>query len=515
MIAPNSVHFRTLPHRSGMLALVSRLAKNGPTGCWLTPLATRPPKMPNSTAKTSNIPVTSISARNRGTTRFFTGSTPRTCKASSSSRILRAPRSAVIAVPATPATTIAVTNGANSRIDASTKKPPRRSLAPNRGRKFEACRPSAAYPNAIVETISGNQHRRSANRNCWTNSPPYGYGGLRAETIVLPVRIIMSPTSSSRPFPGANARSATPLTTSLLSPTCPTKVARLLTARCCLKREPARLLAQTGQQHDVHAFAALEVAGPHDALLLEAERFRERPRGGVVGRRRDLDPFQIQARERPFHEQGHRRLPGALAAGGGYEPVADLATAVAEVDRMQHHVAEERLAAVVGDGEAEELAAGPQPRLPRDEATHPDLRRVLVGADQDAEPGVLAERLGERSGVAGAQAAQVDAVAAEAFGDGDARHAAEPTRRRRQIDAPPRRFWPGDTFALSCAVSASSRCSLPWAVAAARARTPTSRPAISRSRSSTRRSRACSTSRRPCCCGCACATPIPASCRWP
>jgi hypothetical protein len=41
----------------------------------------------------------SMSARKRGTTRFLTGSTPRTCSASSSSRILRAPRSAVIAVP--------------------------------------------------------------------------------------------------------------------------------------------------------------------------------------------------------------------------------------------------------------------------------------------------------------------------------------------------------------------------------------------------------------------------------
>src|SRR3954467_15213027 len=108
----------------------------------------------------------------------------------------------------------------------------------------------------MVETISGNQHRRRANRNCWTNSPPYGYGGLRADTIVLPVRIIMSPTSSSRPLAGRKARSATPLTTCLLSPTSPTKVARLLTARCCLKREPLPLLAQTGQQDDVDAPAA-------------------------------------------------------------------------------------------------------------------------------------------------------------------------------------------------------------------------------------------------------------------
>src|SRR6059036_2747087 len=89
----------------------------------------------------SNRPVTSMSARKRGTTRFLTGSTPSTCSASSSSRILRAPRSAVIAVPATPASKIASTNGANSRIDASTKNPPRRSIAPNRTRKLPACSP--------------------------------------------------------------------------------------------------------------------------------------------------------------------------------------------------------------------------------------------------------------------------------------------------------------------------------------------------------------------------------------
>src|ERR1043165_7853998 len=59
----------------------------------------------------------------------------------------------------------------------------------------------------------GSQQRRSANRNRPTNSLPYGYGGRRAETRVLPVRIIMSPTSSSRLLAGANARSATLLTT--------------------------------------------------------------------------------------------------------------------------------------------------------------------------------------------------------------------------------------------------------------------------------------------------------------
>jgi hypothetical protein len=48
-----------------------------------------------------------------------------------------------MAVPATPAMMIAVTNGANSRIEASTKNPPRRSSAPKSTRKFAACRPGA------------------------------------------------------------------------------------------------------------------------------------------------------------------------------------------------------------------------------------------------------------------------------------------------------------------------------------------------------------------------------------
>src|SRR5215212_7860582 len=165
-----------------------------------------------------NSPVTTINARKRGTTRFLIGSTPSTCSASSSSRILRAPRSAVIAVPPTPARMIAVTNGANSRIDESTKKPPSRSTAPNSTRKLPAWRPGAPYPKAIVEIVSGSQQRRSMNRNCCTNSVPYGYGGRSAETSVLPVRIIMSPTCSSRLFVGRKTRSAAALTTKQTPP---------------------------------------------------------------------------------------------------------------------------------------------------------------------------------------------------------------------------------------------------------------------------------------------------------
>src|SRR4029078_11054021 len=51
------------------------------------------------------------------------------------------------------------------------------------------------------------------NRNCCTNSVPYGYGGRKADTRVLPVRIIMSPTCSSRFLVGKKTRSAALRTT--------------------------------------------------------------------------------------------------------------------------------------------------------------------------------------------------------------------------------------------------------------------------------------------------------------
>src|SRR3954453_9442065 len=107
----------------------------------------------------SSRPVISISARKRGTTRFLIGSTPSTCRASSSSRILRAPRSAVIAVPATPATTTAVTKGANSRIEASTKKPPRRAGA-REGRDLA----DRGERKKAAEPVEGTEQRKEVGR---------------------------------------------------------------------------------------------------------------------------------------------------------------------------------------------------------------------------------------------------------------------------------------------------------------------------------------------------------------
>ena len=102
---------------------------------------------------------------------------------------------------------------------ASTKNPPRRSSAPKIVEEVRRLQTRRGVVRAqTVETSSGNQHSRSANRNCETNSPPYGYGGRSADQIVLPVRIIMSPISSSRFLVGRNARSAALRTTALPAP---------------------------------------------------------------------------------------------------------------------------------------------------------------------------------------------------------------------------------------------------------------------------------------------------------
>ena len=80
----------------------------------------------------------------------------------------------MIAVPATPATTTAVTNGANSRTEARMKKPPRRSSAPNRREEVGRLQARGAEAEGDVEIIIGNQQSWSAKRNWPMNSPPYG-----------------------------------------------------------------------------------------------------------------------------------------------------------------------------------------------------------------------------------------------------------------------------------------------------------------------------------------------------
>ena len=166
-------------------------------------------------------------------------------------------------------------------------------------------------------------------------------------------------------------------------------------------------------------------------------------------------------------ETAGRRCRGR---GRGYEPVADLAALWRQATRVQHHVAEERPLGGVGHREAEELAARAQARLARDEATHPVLRRVLVGADLHAERGSSrnAQRTGPRRGRAG-----------------------DAERRRRVRGprgsggwAPAASLTAGGTFARDAPRSPPRRRARRRLRRRRSARTPTSRPASSTSRSS-------------------------------
>jgi hypothetical protein len=79
-------------------------------------------------------------------------------------------------------------------------------MAPKRLRKLPAWIPDGPKLMATEVTIIGNQPRRSANRNCCTNSSPYEYGGRTAATSVLPVSATIAPTSSTKPFVDVYAR---------------------------------------------------------------------------------------------------------------------------------------------------------------------------------------------------------------------------------------------------------------------------------------------------------------------
>ncbi|SHW15845.1 Uncharacterised protein [Mycobacteroides abscessus subsp. abscessus] len=72
---------------------------------------TYPPTMPMAHTSPLSSSATKVDASTRGTTSRWIGSMPSTCIASISSRMVRAPRSAQIAVAPAPATTSTVTTG--------------------------------------------------------------------------------------------------------------------------------------------------------------------------------------------------------------------------------------------------------------------------------------------------------------------------------------------------------------------------------------------------------------------
>ena len=94
---------------------------------------------------------------------------PSTIIASSSSRILRAPRSAAIAEPAAPAMSSEVAMGPASRTTASTDAEPVNDWAPNCLMRPPTCSAMTA-PNGIATRAVGMIVTEAMNQACWRNS---------------------------------------------------------------------------------------------------------------------------------------------------------------------------------------------------------------------------------------------------------------------------------------------------------------------------------------------------------
>ncbi len=76
-----------------------------------------------------------------------------------------------MAVPTTPATTMALIQGANSRTEAMMKNEPSRSGIPKMEKKLSACRPGAPKPKQNVEMTIGTQHSRRM-EYIWSRTSP-------------------------------------------------------------------------------------------------------------------------------------------------------------------------------------------------------------------------------------------------------------------------------------------------------------------------------------------------------
>src|SRR4051794_26126297 len=112
---------------------------------------------------------TSMQPSTRGTTRRWIGSMPSTIMASSSSRILRAPRSAAIAEPPAPAISSAVPMGAACCTTARTEAEPVKDCAPNCLIRLPTCSAMTA-PKGMATRAVGMIVTEAMNHACWMNS---------------------------------------------------------------------------------------------------------------------------------------------------------------------------------------------------------------------------------------------------------------------------------------------------------------------------------------------------------
>ena len=129
----------------------------------------KPPTRPTVITRPLSRVATKVAASTRGTTSRWIGSMPSTSRASISSRMVRAPKSAQMAVDPAPATTSTVVSGPSWVTAPSAAPAPEMSAAPNSTSRMLSVKMSSTV-SGIDTMIVGRIATRMMNQPCRMNS---------------------------------------------------------------------------------------------------------------------------------------------------------------------------------------------------------------------------------------------------------------------------------------------------------------------------------------------------------
>src|ERR1700677_3417491 len=162
---------------------VVRPVTNAPAEtCWTYTVKKNAPERPTTVTADSSAKAPVVAASTRGTTSLWMGLIPSTRIASSSSRMVRAPRSAHIAVAPAPETTSTVTIGPIWFTVPIAEPVPAKSAAPNSfSRMLNVKTSSTEY--GIVNISAGTTDTRATNQ-VWSTYSRNANGGLTITTNV-------------------------------------------------------------------------------------------------------------------------------------------------------------------------------------------------------------------------------------------------------------------------------------------------------------------------------------------
>src|SRR5882762_2439981 len=151
--------------------------------------------IPTMVTSDTSAAATNVAASTRGTTNDCTGLMPSTRSASSSSRMVRAPRSAHIAVAPAPDTTSTVTIGPICVTAPNAVPVPEKSAAPNSTNKMLRVK-TVRTVNGMDSIRVGTMDTRATNQDCSINSR-HANGGLNSNTATSNAMAKNPPTARS------------------------------------------------------------------------------------------------------------------------------------------------------------------------------------------------------------------------------------------------------------------------------------------------------------------------------